>query len=36
MMDSLQVPFFLYLITHAYFCSYHTVSTILLRRFWTR
>jgi cycloeucalenol cycloisomerase len=31
-----QVPFFLYLITHAYFCSYHTVSTILLRRFWTR
>lgn len=30
-----DVPFFLYLITHAYFCSYHTVSTILLRRFWT-
>jgi len=30
-----NVPFFLYLITHAYFCSYHTLSTILLRRFWT-
>eukprot|EP01089_Gocevia_fonbrunei_P019021 TRINITY_DN6588_c0_g1_i2.p1 TRINITY_DN6588_c0_g1~~TRINITY_DN6588_c0_g1_i2.p1 ORF type:complete len:224 (-),score=23.42 TRINITY_DN6588_c0_g1_i2:66-737(-) len=28
------IPFFLYLITHAYFISYHTVSTIILRKFW--
>lgn len=30
-----DVPFALYLITHAYFCTYHTGTTIVLRRFWT-
>eukprot|EP01104_Vermistella_antarctica_P014552 TRINITY_DN4609_c0_g1_i1.p1 TRINITY_DN4609_c0_g1~~TRINITY_DN4609_c0_g1_i1.p1 ORF type:complete len:278 (-),score=58.52 TRINITY_DN4609_c0_g1_i1:172-1005(-) len=30
-----EVPVFLYLITHAYFCFYHVVTTVLLRRFWT-
>jgi cycloeucalenol cycloisomerase len=29
-----QVPLCLYFITHAYFCTYHTLSTIVLRRFW--
>ena len=27
-----QVPFALYLITHAYFCMYHTLTTMLIRR----
>lgn len=30
-----QVPFFLYLVTHAYFCFYHTLTNLLLRRFWS-
>jgi len=30
-----QVPIYLYLISHAYFCSYHTFSTVVLRRFRT-
>lgn len=28
-----KVPVYLYLITHAYFCSYHTIAGIILRRF---
>eukprot|EP01119_Soliformovum_irregulare_P003327 TRINITY_DN1372_c0_g3_i1.p1 TRINITY_DN1372_c0_g3~~TRINITY_DN1372_c0_g3_i1.p1 ORF type:complete len:306 (-),score=69.50 TRINITY_DN1372_c0_g3_i1:35-928(-) len=31
-----RVPFCLYLVTHAYFTSYHTVTTIILRRFYRR
>ena len=30
-----NVPFALFLITHAYFSTYHTGTTIILRRFWT-
>jgi len=30
-----QVPFFLYLVTHAYFCFYHTLTNVLLRRVWS-
>lgn len=30
-----EIPFFLFLITHAYFISYHAFSTVLLRRWWT-
>eukprot|EP01095_Lingulamoeba_sp_RSL-Kostka_P004832 TRINITY_DN16058_c0_g1_i2.p1 TRINITY_DN16058_c0_g1~~TRINITY_DN16058_c0_g1_i2.p1 ORF type:complete len:280 (+),score=38.39 TRINITY_DN16058_c0_g1_i2:33-842(+) len=30
-----EVPFFLYLITHGYFCFYFTFSTIVLRKFWS-
>lgn len=30
-----NVPICLFLATHAYFCFYHTMTTILLRRFWT-
>ena len=30
-----HVPIFLYLITHAYFTFYHTVTNIVLRRFWS-
>eukprot|EP01117_Protostelium_nocturnum_P008582 TRINITY_DN3081_c0_g1_i1.p1 TRINITY_DN3081_c0_g1~~TRINITY_DN3081_c0_g1_i1.p1 ORF type:complete len:293 (+),score=78.39 TRINITY_DN3081_c0_g1_i1:88-966(+) len=30
-----RVPICLYLITHAYFCFYHVITTAILRRFWT-
>jgi len=30
-----KVPFFLYMVTHAYFITYHTFTTIVLRRFFT-
>lgn len=30
-----DVPFALFLITHAYFSMYHSLTTVLLRRFWT-
>jgi len=30
-----NIPVFCYLITHAYFISYHTFSSVILRRFWT-
>jgi len=30
-----RVPLMLYFITHAYFCTYHAITTILLRRFWS-
>lgn len=30
-----QIPVFLYLVTQAYFVSYHTFSSVLLRRWWT-
>ncbi len=29
------VPLLCYLITHAYFISYHTFATVLLRRLWS-
>lgn len=29
------VPIAMFLCTHAYFCTYHTLTTVLLRRFWT-
>jgi len=29
-----EVPVFLYFVTHGYFMFYHTLTTILLRRFW--
>ena len=31
-LHTLQVPITLYFMTHAYFCFYHTVSNLLLRR----
>lgn len=30
-----KVPIFLFLVTHAYFISYHAFTTPVLRRFWT-
>eukprot|EP00026_Physarum_polycephalum_P003552 Phypoly_transcript_03565.p1 GENE.Phypoly_transcript_03565~~Phypoly_transcript_03565.p1 ORF type:complete len:322 (+),score=42.13 Phypoly_transcript_03565:311-1276(+) len=30
-----EVPICLYLVTHAYFISYHSATTPILRRFWT-
>jgi len=30
-----QVPVFLYFVTHAYFISYHSATTPILRRYWT-
>lgn len=30
-----DVPISMFFCTHAYFCSYHTATSILLRRFWT-
>lgn len=29
------VPIAMFLCTHAYFCTYHTLTTIVLRRWWT-
>ena len=30
-----NVPICMFLYTHAYFCTYHVITTILLRRWWT-